>query len=56
MDLFFSHGRVAFKYGLIQLGFNLIWTTLFFKLKRPLLALVDIVLMTYFAYITQQAF
>jgi benzodiazapine receptor len=41
---------------LIQLGFNLIWTTLFFKLKTPLLALVDILLMTYFAYITQQAF
>ena len=41
---------------LIQLGFNLIWTTLFFKLKMPLLALIDIVLMTYFAYITQQAF
>lgn len=41
---------------LIQLGFNLIWTTLFFKLKMPILALVDIVLMTYFAFITQKMF
>ena len=41
---------------LIQLGFNLIWTTLFFKLKMPILALVDIMLMTYFAFITQKMF
>jgi len=40
----------------IQLGFNLIWTTLFFKLKMPLLALIDIMLIIYFAFITQQAF
>lgn len=40
----------------IQLGFNLIWTTLFFKLKMPVLALIDIMLIIYFAFITQQAF
>ena len=41
---------------LIQLGFNLIWTTLFFKLNMPTLALVDIILILYFAFITQQTF
>ena len=41
---------------LIQLSFNLIWTTLFFKLKMPILALIDIVLLIYFAFITQQMF
>ena len=40
----------------IQLGFNLIWTTLFFKLKMPVIALIDIMLIIYFAFITQQAF
>ena len=40
----------------IQLGFNLIWTTLFFKLKMPVLALIDIMIITYFAFITKQAF
>ncbi|APA05810.1 hypothetical protein sscle_01g005800 [Sclerotinia sclerotiorum 1980 UF-70] len=30
----------------IQLGLNLIWTPLFFKLKRPVLATVDIVTLT----------
>jgi tryptophan-rich sensory protein len=40
----------------IQLGFNLIWTTLFFKLKMPVLALIDIMLIIYFAFITQKAF
>lgn len=40
----------------IQLGFNLIWTTLFFKLKMPVLALIDIMLIIYFAFITQKMF
>lgn len=28
----------------IQLGLNLIWTTIFFKLKLPILALIDLIL------------
>lgn len=46
----------SLTFFLIQLSFNLIWTTLFFKLKMPILALIDIVLITYFAFITQQMF
>ena len=37
---------------LIQLGFNLIWTSLFFKFKMPLVALADIILIIYFAFQT----
>ena len=29
---------------LVQLGLNLIWTTIFFRLKMPLLALIDLIL------------
>jgi tryptophan-rich sensory protein len=43
-------------YFLIQLGFNLIWTTLFFVMKKPLLALVDICLIIYFAMQTYKRF
>ena len=28
----------------VQLGLNLIWTTIFFRLKMPLLALIDLIL------------
>ena len=35
---------VAGLYG-IQLALNLIWTTLFFRLRRPLLAFLDILMM-----------
>jgi len=42
-------------YFFIQLFFNLIWTTLFFKLKQPLLALLDIcIIITVTAYTTLQ--
>lgn len=43
-------------YFLIQLGFNLIWTTLFFVMKKPLLALLDICLIIYFAMQTYNRF
>ena len=43
-------------YFLIQLGFNLIWTTLFFVMKKPLLALLDICLIIYFAIKTYNRF
>ena len=43
-------------YFLIQLGFNLIWTTLFFVMKKPLLALFDICLIIYFAIQTYNRF
>lgn len=42
----------AITFFLIQLGFNLIWTTLFFKLQRPLLALIDILLILFFTIVT----
>ena len=32
----------AITYFIIQLFFNLIWTTLFFRLRMPLLALLDL--------------
>ena len=41
---------------LIQLGFNLVWTTLFFKMQMPILALIDIIIITYFTFITMQRF
>ena len=41
---------------IIQLGFNLIWTTLFFKMKLPLLALVDLMLTIIFTFITYYQF
>ena len=37
---------------LIQLFFNLIWTTLFFVYKKPLLALIDIIIILLFTIIT----
>ena len=41
---------------LIQLGFNLIWTTLFFKNKQPTLALIDLILIIVFTVITMIKF
>lgn len=40
------------KYFSIQLVFNLLWTTLFFKYKRTILALIDILLIILFTIIT----
>lgn len=36
----------------IQLALNLIWTTLFFKLKKPIIALVDLFFIILFTAIT----
>lgn len=41
---------------LIQLGFNLVWTTLFFKMKQPKLALLDLILTVIFTFITVYQF
>ena len=41
---------------LIQLVFNLSWTTIFFYYKMPKLALLDIVLIIYFSLMTYQSF
>ena len=49
------HGATLYT---IQLGLNLIWMPLFFKLKRPIEATVDIVLLTgvtgYLTYVWSQ--
>ena len=37
---------------IIQLGFNLMWSTLFFKMKKPLLALLDLIFTLGFTLIT----
>lgn len=39
-------------YFSIQMAFNLIWTTLFFKWKMPTLALIDLVLIVAFTGLT----
>lgn len=36
----------------IQLIFNLLWTSLFFKLKNPFLSLIDLILIIIFTIIT----
>jgi len=46
----------ALTFFFIQLFFNIIWTTLFFKYKLPLVALIDIILILYFTLITFQRF
>lgn len=46
----------AIFYFFIQLFFNLIWSTLFFKLKQPLLALIDLILMILFTIYTFKLF
>ena len=40
----------------IQLFLNLIWTTLFFKLQKPLWSLIDILLLVVFTLITMIQF
>ena len=40
----------------IQLFFNLIWTSIFFKYKKPKLALLDIILIIVFTIITYTKF
>ena len=47
---------VALVYFMIQLFFNLIWTKLFFSLKKPILALIDIILILIFTLITYYKF
>ena len=42
----------ALNYFFIQLFFNLIWTTIFFKFKKPVLALADMVIIIIGAYYT----
>lgn len=42
----------AITYFNIQLFFNIIWTTLFFKLNMPILALMDIILIFGFVLLT----
>ena len=34
-------------YFLVQLVLNLSWTTIFFRLKQPLIALIDMIIMNY---------
>jgi tryptophan-rich sensory protein len=46
----------AITFFLIQLFFNLIWTTLFFKLNMPKLALLDTVLILGFTIFTFQKY
>ena len=43
---------LSVAFFLIQLFFNLSWTTLFFKIKKPKLALIDIALTIIFTAIT----
>ena len=43
-------------YFIIQLLFNLIWTTIFFKLKNTKLAVLDLILIIIFTLITIQQF
>ena len=40
----------------IQLFFNVIWTTLFFKLQKPLWSLIDIIFVLLFTIITLKQF
>lgn len=49
----FCHPLVIFSIGL---AFNLIWTTLFFKLKKPKLALLDLALIIIFTVWTIKLF
>ena len=41
---------------LVQLIFNLLWTTLFFHYKMPMVALLDIIFIIYFTLLTYNAF
>lgn len=46
----------ALTFFLIQLVLNLSWTTIFFKFKKPILALVSIILIILFTLITFRLF
>ena len=46
----------ALTFFLIQLAFNLCWTTIFFKLKMPKLALLDLIGTLIFTIITYNSF
>jgi len=46
----------AVTYFIIQLFFNLIWTTIFFKYKQPKLALLDIGFILFFTIVTFKQF
>ena len=46
----------SLTYFFIQLFFNLIWTSLFFYYKKPLYALIDIILVIIFTAITYKKF
>lgn len=46
----------SLTYFFIQLFFNLIWTSLFFYYKKPVYALVDIILVIIFTAITYHKF
>ena len=46
----------ALVFFIIQLGFNLLWTKLFFKRKKPMLALIDIIFVIIFTFITYNSF
>jgi tryptophan-rich sensory protein len=46
----------AVTFFCIQLAFNLIWTTLFFKQKKPFLALLDIGVILLFTLLTYEKF
>ena len=43
-------------YFLIQLGFNLMWTTLFFQYKKPEWAMLDLILTYVFTFYTYVEF
>ena len=47
---------IAITYFIIQLAFNLIWTTLFFKYQKPKLALFDIGCIFLFTILTYNQF
>ena len=44
------------KFFFIQLFLNLIWTTLFFKKKQIFYALIDLILIIYFTFLTINEF
>lgn len=46
----------ALSYFLIQLFFNLIWTDLFFRMKMPEIAFIDIIIIIIFTILTYKKF
>ncbi len=46
----------SMTYFFIQLGFNLIWTSLFFDYKLPLVALMDLLAVILFTFLTYKKF